>query len=144
MSFTKIMIHAVWGTKKRVAMMTSDIRPTIIQQIRTNAISKGIYIDRLNGHHDHLHCLMDLHPDISLSKVLQLIKGESAYWINQQSLISSRFEWAEEYYAVSVSESMLEQVRWYIDGQEIHHKKVTFQQEYEEFIKEYNDLKGLW
>ena len=59
-------------------------------------------------------------------------------------MISSRFEWAEEYYAVSVSESMLEQVRWYIDGQEIHHKKVTFQQEYEELIKEYNDLKGLW
>lgn len=68
---------------------------------------------------------------------MQLIKGESAFWVNKQKLTNSKFEWADEYFAVSVSESMLDKVRTYIDGQEEHHKKKTFQQEYDEFITNY-------
>lgn len=68
---------------------------------------------------------------------MQLIKGESAFWINKEKITKSKFEWADEYFAVSVSESMLDKVRAYIDGQEEHHKKTTFQQEYNEFIKKY-------
>jgi hypothetical protein len=48
-----------------------------------------------------------------------------------------KFEWANEYYAVSVSESGLENVRAYIDKQEEHHKKTTFAEEVEKFLKEY-------
>ena len=71
---------------------------------------------------------------MSISKVMQLIKGESAYWINKEKLTKSKFEWADEYYAGSVSESVLPIVRAYIDRQEEHHKKKTFEQEYDEFI----------
>ena len=74
---------------------------------------------------------------MSIAKVLQLLKGESAYWINKQPLFKSKFEWADEYFAVSVSESVIDKVRSYIDRQEEHHKKVTFNQEYEEFIGKY-------
>ncbi len=142
MSFIKIMVHTVWGTKERLPFLNNEIRPTIINHIKTNANSKGIFIDRINGHSDHLHCLLGLHSELSISKTLQLMKGESAYWINDQKLTKSKFEWANEYFAVSVNANRLEQVRWYIEGQELHHKKITFQEEYEEFIKEYEKGEG--
>jgi len=60
---------------------------------------------------------------------MQLIKGESSFWINKNKLTQSKFEWQDEYFAVAVSESMLENVRNYIRNQEDHHKKKTFNQE---------------
>lgn len=138
MSFVKVMIHAVWGTKSHHPFLTKEIKQKVISHIKENAHAKQIFIDRINGHTEHLHCLLGLNADTSIAKTLQLIKGESAFWFNQQNIAKSKFEWADEYYAVSVSESQLDKVRAYIDGQEEHHKKVTFTQEYEEFIREYN------
>jgi REP element-mobilizing transposase RayT len=86
----------------------------------------------------HLHCLLGLQAEMSIAKAIQLMKGESAFWINKQQLTRIKFEWANEYFAVSVSESMLSKVRAYIDKQEAHHSKKTFQQEYEEFISSYS------
>lgn len=138
MPFVKVMIHAVWGTKNRFPFLLKEIRPTIYTHISDNAKTKGLYIDCLNGIEDHIHVLMGLNADISISKTLQLIKGESSYWINKQSLVQPSFEWADEYYAASVSESKLDDVRRYIYKQEEHHKKRTFQEECAEFMKHYN------
>ncbi len=128
------MIHLVWGTKNRTPFLSKEIKEKVIEHIKENAKTKGIYIDRINGHTEHLHVLIGLKASMSISKVMQLIKGESAYWINKVKLTKSKFEWADEYYAGSVSESILPIVRAYIDRQEEHHKKKTFQQEYDEFI----------
>lgn len=138
MSFVKVMIHAVWGTKNRYPFLTKEVKEKVISHIKENAKTKQIYIDRLDGHTEHLHCLFGLNADTSIPKTLQLLKGESAFWINNQQLTTSKFEWADEYFAVSVSESIVDKVRAYIDGQEEHHKKVTFTKEYEEFISKYN------
>ena len=132
------MIHAVWGTKNRFPFLLKEIRPTIYTHISDNAKTKGLYIDCLNGIEDHIHVLMGLNADISISKTLQLIKGESSYWINKQSLVQSSFEWADEYYAASVSESKLDDVRKYIYKQEEHHKKRTCEEGWAEFMKHYN------
>jgi len=138
MSFVKVMIHAVWGTKNHYPFLTKAVKEKVISHIIENAKSKQIFIDKLNGHSEHLHCLFGLNADTSIAKTLQLLKGESAFWINKQQLTLSKFEWADEYFAVSVSESILDKVRTYIDRQEDHHKKVTFSQEYEDFISKYN------
>lgn len=138
MSFVKVMIHAVWSTKNRYPFLTKAVKEKVISHIKENAHTKQIYIDRLDGHTEHLHCMFGLNADTSIAKTLQLLKGESAFWINKQQLTASKFEWADEYFAVSVSESIVDKVRAYIDGQEEHHKKVTFTQEYDEFISKYN------
>jgi REP element-mobilizing transposase RayT len=72
-----------------------------------------------------------------MSKIMQLVKGESSFWINKQNLCNKKFEWQDEYFAVSVSESMLDSVRGYILNQEEHHRKKTYQEEYDEFITKY-------
>jgi REP element-mobilizing transposase RayT len=138
MSFVKVMVHSVWGTKNRQPLMRKEIKEKIISHIKENAKSKGIFIDEINGYLEHLHCIFGMNADLSISKTMQLIKGESAHWINLEGLIIEKFEWADEYFAVSVSESMLNKVREYIRNQEEHHREKTFKEEYDEFINKYN------
>ena len=71
---------------------------------------------------------------MTVSKALQLIKGESAFWANKNNLLNTKFEWADEYYAASVSESNVDKVRKYIYNQEEHHRKISFEEEYEKII----------
>ncbi len=137
MPFVKVMIHTVWGTKCHKPFFTGDVKPLVIQHIKENARTKEIYIDTLNGHADHLHCLFGLNADMSLAKAIQLMKGEVSFWINKQKITQSNFEWGDEYFAVSVSESGLAKVRAYIQNQEDHHKKITFAEEYGQFLKAY-------
>jgi putative transposase len=137
MSFIKVYVHYVWSTKNHVPILTSDIRFEVFNHIRENARSKNIFIDVINGYTDHIHCLISLNDDLSIGKIAQLIKGESSHWINQNKLTRMNFEWQDEYLAVGVGDDKIKIVRNYIINQEEHHKKITFQQEYEKFIKRY-------
>ena len=106
-------------------------------------VDKGIYIDFINGYLEHVHCLVSLGSGQNIDKIVMLLKGESSYWINKNKLIRQKFEWQDEYFAVSVSESAVNRVRDYIKNQEEHHKKKSFQQEYDEFMRKYGFDKFL-
>ncbi|HEX4851270.1 MAG TPA: IS200/IS605 family transposase [Puia sp.] len=137
MGYTKIWIHLVWATKKREPVLNKDLRIQLFRHIRENAREKNIYMDFINGYVDHVHILISLAPDQTVAKVVQLIKGESSYWINKNNLTAQKFEWQDDYFAVSVSESGTDKVREYIKNQEEHHRKKTFEEEYNEFIDKY-------
>ena len=137
MGYIKIWIHLVWTTKNRDPLLVADIRKQVFDHIRKNAFNKGIYIDFINGHLDHIHCLISLGAGQNIDKITMLLKGESSYWINQKKLIRQKFEWQDEYFAVSVSESLVKRTRTYIKNQEEHHKKKSFQEEYDEFMHKY-------
>lgn len=123
MSFVKIWVHAVWGTKRHEAVLSKEIRPVLFGHMADNALIKEIYIDAINGHVDHVHCLFELNAEIPLAKTIGLMKGEASHWANARGLIKPKLNWADEYFAVSVSESIVDKVRTYIDNQEEHHKK---------------------
>lgn len=136
MPFVKVYIHFVWSTKNRTPFLsTPEIRNKVWQHIRENALSKGIYIDFINGYSDHCHCLISLGIDQKMKDLMQLIKGESSFWINQQKLCSSKFYWQNDYFAASVSSSMLEKTRNYIKNQVQHHKKQSLKEEYNDFLE---------
>ncbi len=143
MSFVRIWLHCVWGTKSRFPFLTKNIKGKILNHIKSNAEEKNIYLDFISGVEDHIHCIVSLGKDQTISKVMNLIKGESSFWINKNNLTKMKFEWADEYFAVSVSESQLNKVREYINNQEQHHQKKTWQEECEEFIKKYGFSKML-
>jgi putative transposase len=127
MPFVKVYIHFVWSTKNRYPFLDAkELRLRVWNHIRQNAKEKGIFIDFINGYSDHCHCLVSLGIDQTIQKVVQLIKGESSFWINKNELTKEKFEWQDEYFAVSVSESMLDKVREYIKNQEEHHRKKHF------------------
>ena len=137
MSWVRIWIHLVFSTKNREPSLTSEIRSTVFNHIKENCESKGIYLRAINGWSDHCHCLISINKDMSISKVAQLIKGESSTWINKQKL-SINFKWQDDYFAVSVSESKLASVIKYIENQEDHHRYKSFSEEYDKFIEYFN------
>ena len=137
MLYIKIWIHLVWATKNRQTFLKKEVRQTIFNHITENAKVKNIHLDHINGYTDHVHCLVSMDADQNIATIIQLLKGESSFWINKQGLIKSNFGWQDEYFAVSVGHSQINAVRQYIRNQEQHHKKKTFQQEYDEFIEKY-------
>ncbi len=138
MPHIKVYIHFVFTTKNRFPYLnTPELREQVWKHIIENSIKKNIFIDQVGGHAEHCHCLVSLGSNQSIEEVMRLIKGESSHWINKNKLTKSKFEWQGQYFALSVSESMVERVRGYIKKQESHHAKKTFKEEYEEFIRVY-------
>jgi REP element-mobilizing transposase RayT len=134
MPWIKIWLHFVWSTKDRHPYLTADLRQRVFDHIRENAKVKGIYIDFINGWLDHVHCLISLGSDQTIEEIMKLIKGESSHWINKNKITKVRFAWQNEYFVASVSESNLEAVRKYIAGQEEHHRVMSFEQEFDDFL----------
>ena len=86
---------------------------------------------------EHVHALIDLPTNKSIEEVVQLLKGSSSHWINENRLLRGRFSWGRGYGAFSVSHSDVDQVAAYIANQQEHHRKKTFEQEFELFVKRY-------
>jgi len=136
--YSKLLVHLVWSTKNREKVITKETKELLLNHILENARKKEIFIIRVNCVSDHIHFLISLKPDQSVSNVVRLLKGESSFWINKQEISNRKFAWQEEYFAVSVSESIKERIIVYIDNQEEHHKTKSFTDEYNTFIQKYN------
>jgi putative transposase len=135
MSHIKVWLHFVWSTKDRRPLLTDEIRQTVFDHIRANAREKGIFIDFINGYVEHVHCLISLSSNQTIETIMQLIKGESSFWINKNRLCKEKFTWQDDYFVVSVSENVVDKVREYIKNQETHHKVKGFDNEFETFLK---------
>ena len=85
---------------------------------------------------EHVHALINLPTNITIEKLMRLIKGESSSWINKQT--NFNFAWGKGYGAFSVSESNLDSVVKYIANQEEHHRMKSYTDEYDAFLKAYN------
>ncbi len=134
MSYIKIWVHAVWATKSRAPVMTDNILKKICDHIHYNCHEKKIFLDSIGGHLDHLHALMRLNPEYSISKQMQLIKGASARWVNKSGILLSHFEWGDKFFATSVSHRSIARVRNYISIQKEHHTSQTFEEEKNYFM----------
>jgi putative transposase len=84
MSNVHIWVHVVWGTHCRRPYLQQPFREQIIRHIQENSQSKGILLNGINGYVDHLHCLVDLPREMTISKLVMLLKGESSFWVNKQ------------------------------------------------------------
>lgn len=139
MSWVRVYIHMVFSTKNRIPFLDSiELRRNVFQHIKKNAEEKDIWLDSVSGYEDHAHCLISLGKEQTISKVAQLIKGESSFWINNNKLTSEKFIWQDDYWAVGVSQSHIDKVRNYIQNQELHHSKQSFSEE----IKSFSERQG--
>ncbi len=130
----KNFIHLIWATKKRERLIFGELKSSLLHHIKENSRKTGIFIDTLNCVSDHIHLLISLGNEQSVAKTVMLIKGESSFWVNKQKLLPTKFEWQDEYIALSVSYSAVDKVRGYILNQESHHQKKSFSEEYDEFL----------
>ena len=138
MAQVRIWIHAVWGTKNRSPLMhNKNKRIDLFKHIKSYAKEKNIYLDFINGEADHVHSLISMACDQNIAQILKLMKGESSHFANKVNLFESPFDWADDYYAASISQSHVITVRNYIKNQEKHHQKKTFAEECQEFMSIY-------
>ena len=132
-----ILIHVVFSTKQRFKLLHADWRDDLFAYMGGIAEDHKSIVLRSGGMEDHTHLLLKIHPSFAISDTVKLIKGNSSKWINENRKINARFEWQRGYGAFSVSESMSDTVKRYIENQEEHHRATSFEDEYIAFLKKH-------
>lgn len=134
-SLTKLWIHAIFGVKNRKPLLNKELREKLIFHLLEKLEEINCKTRIINGAKDHLHLLLLLPNELSISQLMKNLKGESSHWINQTDFLDTKFSWQTGFGAFSISESNVKQVQRYIENQEEHHKKITFKEEYKRFME---------
>jgi putative transposase len=132
-----VWIHLVWATLDREPMLSKLAATKASAWLTEYAKEKKIYLKINYFNADHVHALIDLPTSLCIEEVVQLFKGASSHWINEQKIVPGRFSWGRGYGAFSVSESGVAEVSAYIANQEEHHRKRTFADELKIFVERY-------
>ena len=137
-SLSRLWTHLIFSTKHRFPFLSDKtIRTDVQRYLATILREQDCETLIVNGVEDHTHALFALSRTHSIANVVKEIKRTSSGWVKKLSPTLSRFEWQGGYGAFSVSQSNLEDVIKYIEDQEEHHKRVTFQDEYRAFLRAY-------
>ncbi len=144
-SFTNIWIHSIFGTKYREPLITAEYEKQIHEHIKSELEKIECTVRIINGIEDHVHALYRQNPKMSVADVIKQIKGNTSNWINLIDSYSLKFAWQVGYAAFSVSPSELAKVEAYIRNQKEHHKKQSFKDEYESFLRMHGfDISNIW
>ena len=136
-AYSRLWTHLIWETLSRERMLDKRAAARTSRFLNSYALQKGIYMKINYVNADHTHALIDLPTNLCIEDVIKLFKGSSSHWINQNRIIRGKFFWGRGYGAFSVSHSDVDRVARYIANQEEHHRKQTFAEEYERFVKRY-------
>jgi len=133
---TAISYHIVFSTKNRTPVLKRDRREDLFRYIWGIIKNRHGHLYRINGVEDHLHILSSLHPTVSLADFVKDIKTGSALWIKENSVFREFSHWQEGYAAFTCCKHDLDDLIEYIKGQEEHHRKTTFEEEYRKLLLE--------
>ncbi len=136
-SYCRCWLHLVWATYERRPLLTKAAAAKLSGYFSSYAKEKGIYMRINYVNPDHVHALIDLPVNKPIEESLQLLKGSSSHWINENNLVAGKFGWQRGYGAFSVSHSNIEEVGGYIANQEEHHRKRTFAEELKLLVEKY-------
>ncbi|OGH71485.1 MAG: transposase [Candidatus Magasanikbacteria bacterium RIFCSPLOWO2_01_FULL_43_20b] len=134
-TYSNLLFHAIFSTKERVKLLSKELRNRLFPYISGIANKNNFKILTSGGAGDHVHILLSLKPDLSVSKAVQLLKGNSSKWIHDNFTDLNIFSWQNGYGVFTVSRSQADIVENYIANQEEHHKKMSFEEEYIELLK---------
>jgi putative transposase len=146
-SYTCLLYHLVFSTKDREPWLQAELRPRLGEYFSGAIRSEGGFCLLANGVSDHVHLLARLRQDKAISEVLRSIKANSSGWVHDAFPKLRAFHWQDGYGAFTVSKSQMETVRRYIAGQEAHHRKLSFQEEFLALLKAHEieyDERYLW
>ena len=139
--------HLVFSTKKREMLIGGDIAPRLYSYMAGVAIEKGAVPIAINGMPDHVHLLIKSSKNFTDASFMKELKGGSSVWMNENNLITGRFQWQAGYGWFSVSPKDTDEVIAYIENQAEHHRRVTFEDEYRKFLVKYQvdfDERYVW
>lgn len=146
-SLARLHVHLIFSTKNRVPLLRDAVRESLHRYLAAVLQNTGCAATLINSVDDHVHILFELSRTKAISAVVEEIKTTSSKWIKTQGSEFSGFAWQAGYGAFSVSESGISAVREYIAGQQEHHQKRTFEDEYRSLLVRHNldfDEHYLW
>jgi putative transposase len=146
-SLSYLLVHIVFSTKARAPLLTPAIRTELHAYLATVCRNAGCDCYRVGGTADHVHLALQLSRTITVAKLIETLKTSSTKWLKTQSPSLASFAWQNGYGAFSVGPKNLQPLVRYIEEQESHHAKKTFQEELRAFLKEYGieyDDRYLW
>lgn len=136
-SLSKLYVHIIFHTKHNEPFINSEIEKELYAYIGGIIKENDSTPIKIGGIENHIHILAVMSKNISLAKFVEEIKRNSSRWIKTKGQKFQQFAWQGGYGAFSVSQSVVERVKNYIENQKEHHKKVSFQDEYVKFLSEY-------
>lgn len=136
-TYSQIYIQVVFAVKGRENLIHKNLKDELYKYICGIANGQHQKVYAINGMPDHIHLLLSMKPDISLSNLVRDIKANSSKWINSNKKIVGKFQWQEGFGAFSYSSSHLDKVIAYINNQEEHHSKKTFKEEYLDLLSKF-------
>ncbi len=129
-SFTNLLYHIVFATKGREPWLIDSIRPELLKQLGILIKEEGGIPLIVNGMPEHVHILMKLRPDVTVSKIVGDAKSRSSGWVHRTQGELSMFAWQTGYGAFTVSQSQVPRVHQYIEHQEEHHRERPYVEEF--------------
>jgi putative transposase len=137
-TYSQIYIQTVFAVKYRAGLIQPEWRERLHQYITGIIQARGHKLLSIYAMQDHVHVFFGLQPNQSIADLMRDVKAISSKWINDQRFLTTRFEWQEGYGAFSYSRQYISTVISYIEGQELHHQKISFRNEYRQLLKEFN------
>jgi putative transposase len=136
-TFHQIHIQGIFAVKRRTGLIQKEWKDELYKYI-TGIIKKHDHkLLAISGMPNHIHIFFGMRPTQSLSDLMQDVKGGSSKWINEKNFIKEKFEWQEGFGAFSYSKSQASRVIAYVENQEVHHRKITFLDEYKMFLEKF-------
>ncbi len=135
MSFTQLNYHIIFSTKNRVKSIAPQVERRIYTLLYVLSLDKKAVVHRIGGYEDHVHMLVSLPSDISLSEYIKYIKQNSSRIIGGEICIGWT-GWEEGYGAFTLRNSDIDTVKEYIVRQKEHHRHVPFIEEYRNWLIE--------
>ena len=134
-TFSNLLVHVIFSTKDRVASIRPEWRADLHAYLGGIVREIGGTASAINGTADHVHLLVSMPGKIAVAELVRVLKANSSRWVNREGKVKTGFAWQTGYAAYSVSQSNASAVARYIEAQENHHRRVSFQEEYLEFLK---------
>jgi putative transposase len=147
-SLARLWTHLIFSTKNRFPFLSDQsIRADMHKYLATVLREHDCKTLIVGGVEDHVHALFALSRNYSIATIVKEIKRTSSSWIKEAAPRLAKFHWQNGYGAFSVSQSDLARVVSYIETQEQHHRRITFQDEFRTFLKKYEieyDERYVW
>ena len=136
-TYSQIYIQVVFAVKGRNSLIHSEWEERLYQYITGIVRSKAQKMLAINGMPNHIHFFIGMKPSCCLSDLVREIKKSSNEFVNDNKLSKFNFSWQEGYGAFSYGHSQIDKVAKYVLNQKVHHSKVTFKEEYIDFLKKF-------
>lgn len=136
-SYSRCLMHCVFSTKRRMNLLYRDLQPRLWAYMVGIAKNNKMQALSVGGIENHAHLLVNLPATLSLSQAMQLLKGNSSKWLNEEFPALRPFSWQEGYGAFSIGASQVAKTIAYIAGQHMHHRGRTFEDEYLAILRKY-------